>query len=327
MQDPLVSVIIPVYNVEQYFSYCMASVLKQSYQNMEIILVDDESTDSSGAMCDAFARQDSRVKVIHKQNGGLSSARNAGIECMTGKYVLFIDSDDYVRIDHVQLLLHYAMKDKADLVVGSYMKVVGDQAYDKTSKPTQHFIFNRRESQYQMLARKVPMYAVAKLYKTELFKNIRFPEGKLYEDVPTSWNVSKLVERVTYVDVPIYYYRQRPGSIVNTRFHKGRMDQVYAAEDIFHEVRGDKYLCKVAASRCFFSMADNYSLVTRDFPDERRYLRDGLKQYKRDVIADRSASKSLKLMALAVYLSPEIVRLLGKCYKKYNKMRWKAKRD
>lgn len=326
MQYPLVSVIVPVYNVEQYFSYCMASILEQSYKNLEIILVDDESTDSSGAMCDAYARQDSRVKVIHKRNGGLSSARNAGIENMTGKYVVFIDSDDYIRVDHVQLLLKYAQKDNSDLVIASYAKVAGDQVYNKITKPDKHIIFNRNEIQYEMLSRKVPMYAVAKLYKAELFRDIRFPEGKLYEDIPTSWGVSKLVDRVTYIDIPIYYYRQRLGSIVNTKFQKGRMDQVYAVEDIYHEVRGDKCLCRVAASRCFFCMADNYSLVTKDFPEERCYLRDGLKQYKHDVIKDKSASISLKLMALVAYISPECVRLLGKCYKKYNKVRWKFQR-
>lgn len=122
---PLISIIMPVYNVEQYLNYCMESILAQDYKNLEIILIDDGSTDSSGDMCDEYAKNDSRIKVIHKKNGGLSSARNIGIEVMTGKYMTFVDPDDYIRIDYVSRMYKYILEDETDLVVCSYKKILG----------------------------------------------------------------------------------------------------------------------------------------------------------------------------------------------------------
>lgn len=325
MQEPLVSVIIPIYNVEQYLAYCMESVLAQTYKMLEIVLVDDGSTDKSGEMCDCYQKQDDRVRVIHKKNGGLSSARNAGIKIMTGEYVVFIDSDDYVSTSYVEILMDYAKKDQADLVISSYEKVIGNCAYEGIVKFDIHRTFNSDSLQYGMLARKIPMYACGKLYKAMLFNAVQFPEGKLYEDVPTSWEISKCIERATYINAKLYFYRQRPDSIVNAEFHCGRMEQLYAAERILEEVKGSERFSIIAASRCFFCAADNYALVTKDYCEEKLYLRDSLIKYRGAVLKDSTSGISLKVMAIATYISPVLVRLMGKGYKIYNQMLWRMK--
>ena len=325
MQNSLVSVIIPVYNVEKYFAYCMESVLRQTYRNLEIILVDDGSTDGSGRMCDEYAQLDTRVKVIHKKNEGPSVARNVALEQMRGEYIVFVDSDDYVRLDYVEILLTYAVKDGSDMVFGNYMKIVGDLPYSQIMPPKKHLIYSREDLKLFVISRKIPMYADCKLYKAVLFEKIRFPVGKLYEEIPTIWNVLKIVQQATYVDTALYFYRQHAGSIVNTRFNKQRMDLVYATEQLYSEVKEEPILGKAAAARCFFSVADNYTLITRDFPREKKYLEKGIRKYRKAVLQDPYSAASLKLMAMISYISPKLVRIAGRCYKQYHWMRWKAK--
>lgn len=321
---PLISIIIPVYNVEQYLDYCMESVLVQDYKNLEIILIDDGSTDSSGNMCDEYAKNDSRVKVIHKKNGGLSSARNIGIEVMTGKYLTFVDSDDYIRIDYVSRMYKYILEDDTDLVVCSYKKILGEESYRNISnRRTQHYVYDAEMVRYKMIARQIPMYAHGKLYRARLIGWLNFPEGRLYEDVPTIWNVVKHIEKVTYATDELYFYRQRVDSIVNGKYKHRRMDQVYFAEQIYDEVKNVQELKYAAGTKCFFSAVDNYALVSEKFPDDKKYLENVIRRFRGEVVKDSSAEKNLKIMALVSYFNLRLVRILGRLYKKSNYRKWK----
>ena len=332
VKPPLVSVIVPVYNVEQYLEYCLNSILYQTYKKLEIILIDDASTDGSGRICDRYAAKDQRVRVIHRENAGLSAARNAGIEVMNGEWVTFVDSDDYIRCDMIEKMVMIALKDGSDIALVLHKKTAlnlefrrsgikeSDQNHDKSGKKRGEGIrrkkYDRRSFQLDILSGKLAMYSHGKLYKSSLFESIRFPEGKLYEDVPTTWAVSKIINKASFLGEELYFYRQRIGSIVNAPFKPGRMDQVYAAEAIYEEVKGDEELEPIAASRCFFSAADNYSLVTKEFPKEAGYLKDAIKKYRKGVLRDKRAGKNLKLMAMVAGMGPAPVRLLGKMYKK-----------
>ena len=319
---PLISIIIPVYNVELYLDYCLQSVLSQDYTNLEIILVDDGSTDSSGQMCDKYGEQDARIKVVHQGNGGLSYARNIGMQMMTGEYFAFIDSDDYVRSDYISHMYRLIDEDKSVMVVCSYKKVIGNEDYTIISEDdNNHSVYNREEIKLEMVSRKIPMYAHGKLYKRELKDYTQFPIGKHFEDVPTSWNVIKNIEKVTYTDAKLYYYRQRPDSIVNMDFNPTRMDQVYFSEQIFEDIEDDTPLKNAAGSRCFFASADNYSLVSDKYPKEKEYLENAIKKYRKYVFEDKRAEKSLKIMALISIFGVGLVGILGRAYKKKNQNR------
>ena len=198
MKD-LISVIIPVYNVEKYIEKCIYSVINQTYKNIEIILVDDGSTDISGKICDDFEKKDYRIKVIHKKNGGLSDARNVGIDVSTGKYIVFIDSDDYVDKKHIEYLYNMITKNNADISICQFNIVYENsdiQITDFTKKDTIKIFDNKKALETMLYNKKFCNSACTKMYKKELFDDIRFPIGKLYEDLGTTY---KLIEKTTKV--------------------------------------------------------------------------------------------------------------------------------
>jgi len=323
--NPLVSVIIPVYNVEKYLEKCMNSVLEQTYTNLEIILIDDGSTDQSGIMCDIYAERDARVKVIHKQNGGLSEARNWGLDNMTGEFLVFVDSDDYIHKDFVARLLDYIIEKKCDVVAGGYIKTITeindtieniDCSGDK--------VVGAREAVLKLLYRKgVPGYAWGKMYCSNLFKEIRFPVGKLFEDGITTYKVLKKTTQIGIVDYPVYYYRQRLDSIVNVEYKPSRMDAVYHAMQILEDVEDDTEYKRAAEAYVFFAVMDNYSLVNSMFVEDKKNLEKQIRKYRGVVFRNKKAGMALRIMALIAYFpSLSLVRYLGKVYKQINYKKW-----
>lgn len=215
----LISVIVPVYNIEKYIARCIESILKQSYKELEILLVDDGSTDSSGKICEAYARQDARIKVIHRENGGLSAARNTGIACAEGSYISFVDGDDWIDATMYEDMAGLAKKQGADLVVCRYRCIYKDHEVDgSTGKVT---VFDQPLSmliQYLKEEEEVLIQHAAwnKLYKKELLGTERFPEGKWYEDVVFSARILSRVQKGVYLDSALYnYVCEREDSIMN----------------------------------------------------------------------------------------------------------------
>ena len=217
-QDILVSVIVPVYNVEEYLGRCVESILAQTYSNLEVILVDDGAKDSSGRICDAFAQKDPRVRVIHKENGGLSSARNAGIEVATGDWLEFVDSDDWLEPDAVGSMLELALKHQVELVVGGRWDVSAKTGIKKKGLcPKVQEVLSGEE-----LVRRIFRWdncdssACDKLFARRLFREIRFPYGVICEDVPVMYRIVLDAGRAALLDRPIYNYFHRSGSITYT---------------------------------------------------------------------------------------------------------------
>ena len=214
-QDALISVIVPVYNVEAYLARCVDSILAQSHENLEIILVDDGTKDSSGAICDAYAQKDARVRVIHKENGGLSSARNAGIEAAKGEYLAFVDSDDWIEPEMYRHMLSLAKKYDTKLVCcGRYAvsqrtggKKIGlcppkEEQITAEEMVSRMFTWNGCDSS-----------AWDKLYHHSLFQEFRYPVGKVCEDVPVTYRIVLRAGYVAMDDQPFYNYFHRAGSI------------------------------------------------------------------------------------------------------------------
>lgn len=316
IQEPLVSIIVPVYNVEPYLDKCVQSILKQSYKNLEIILVDDGSTDASGTMCEEYAQMDLRVKVIHKVNGGLSSARNMGLEVMSGFFFTFVDSDDYIHSECIKRLYSYMLQDKTDLCVCEPRRFKFTPSETSSVLATsRHYIYDKESARRNTLARKIPMYACGKLFTANLKEHIRFPEGKLYEDMPVIWHVIKHIKCMTYVQEGLYYYRQRSGSILHSPYNHNRMEQLYNAERILSEFSKQDPLHKTAASLCFFCAADNYVLVAKEYQEDIIYLKKAIIEYRKYVIDDSNAKMSLKVMAALSYICLYMVRIIGRIYK------------
>lgn len=215
----MISVIIPIYNVDQYLSQCMQSVLSQSYKELEIILVDDGSTDKCPALCDEYEKKDARVRVIHKKNGGLSDARNVGMKMATGEWVYFVDSDDWLPQDAIQKLFHFARENYCDVVQGGlYYAYQNHLLYRKASEKEQkQTVLGRNEAMRELIINdRVKNFAWGKLYKFDLLKDLPFPVGKYFEDSFWQHLVMDRVERYGIIDEPLYYYRQRGDSISGT---------------------------------------------------------------------------------------------------------------
>ena len=219
-QNTLISVIVPVYKVEAYLPKCVDSLLAQTYQNLEIILVDDGSPDNCGAICEEYAARDPRIRVIHKENGGLSSARNAGIDVANGVFLGFVDSDDWLDPHAYEWLLSMAQEEDVKLVCGGrydYYSWSGEQKVGLC--PQKREVISGEE-----LARRIFLWnnvdsaAWDKLYHRSLFQQIRYPLGVVSEDLPTTYRIGLEAQRVGMLNKPIYYYCHRAGSITTASF-------------------------------------------------------------------------------------------------------------
>lgn len=225
-EKTLVSVIIPIYNVELYLEECIKSVINQTYKNLEIILIDDGSIDKSGEICDRFAKQDSRIKVIHKENEGLSVARNTGIDIAKGEYIQFVDADDYIDINMIKETCEKAIKYDIDIVTfGHYILNNGETHCEEYNNEIVEFN-NIEAIQELMKDNVIRNYAWEKLIKRELFTEIRFPEGKRYEDIATTPLLFEKAKNVLLFNKPLYYYRQREGSILHEQTDELRIEYI-----------------------------------------------------------------------------------------------------
>lgn len=224
--DSCISIIVPIYNVEQYLRECVDSILAQSYQNLEIILVDDGSPDRCGAICDEYAAADPRIKVIHKVNGGLSDARNAGLEVATGDYIGFVDSDDWIAPDMFSYLLKGLEENEAEIAMCNVIKFTEKKYWDERVMPRR--VYTGEEALDALFSDRMENYAWNKLYKAALWQDIRFPVGKNFEDILTTYKTFEKATRVVQLLGAKYYYRIRTDSISGNRGFKNRQ-QIYQA--------------------------------------------------------------------------------------------------
>ena len=236
--NDIVSIIVPVYNVEKYLEKCIYSILNQSYKNIEIILVDDGSTDDSGKICDHFSNVDHRISVIHKKNGGLSDARNAALDIAKGTYVTFVDSDDYIKVDYVQYLYTLLKKYDADISICEF------DYMDESGKRINHPLANNKEMEFnqkkalkKLLGQKLYTNSSSgKLFKMEYFADIRYPFGKLYEDTLTIYKLFLKAKKISFGARPLYCYIYHEQSISKSGFSPKQMECIYNTEIMISDV-------------------------------------------------------------------------------------------
>lgn len=229
-----VSIIVPVYNVEKYVYDCIKSIVNQTYKDIEIILVNDGSTDSSGKICDDWKQNDSRIKVIHKENGGISEARNSGIDIAIGDIYVFVDSDDLICNDMIETLVFYQQKYDADIVQAPYMEFINEEDINIVKKDIKSTVVTGIEAIKNIYDKNLALESTVvwnKAYKAKLFNKIRFPKGKIHEDEFTTYKLFYLSKKVAYIDKVVYLYRKRPGSIMDKGFSIKRFQWLEAHEE------------------------------------------------------------------------------------------------
>lgn len=226
--QPLISVIIPIYKAEKYIEKCVRRVMEQTYQNLEIILVDDGSPDESGAICEALGKEDARIRVLHKENGGAATARNAGLDVMTGAYIAFVDADDYMELNYIETLYQTLAENQAQVAICNFYTVDedGNTAHidnlhdaQETENGCETAVFTGNEIILQDLQGHWEHVAPwGKLYQADLFEGVRYPQWPAYEDEPVFIRVFDKVDKAAATKEKLYYYVQHAGSLMNTAY-------------------------------------------------------------------------------------------------------------
>lgn len=238
--NELVSIIVPIYNVSEYLEKCIMSLINQTYKNIEIILVNDGSTDNSLDICKKYETEDKRIVVLNKINGGLSDARNYGIERAKGKYITCVDSDDYVTDDYVEFMYNNLKKDDADISICKHI-VLFDNNTQISTATHKKYILNPKDTLEMLLYDEdMDVSAVAKLYKKELFEGIKYPKGQLFEDAATTYKLIDKASKITFESEGKYFYIIRQDSITNRRFDERKADLIKSTKQMTEYIR-NKY--------------------------------------------------------------------------------------
>lgn len=312
MSSELISVIVPVYNVEKYIDKCIGSLLNQTYKNLEIFLVDDGSTDSSSGICDRYALSDPRIKVIHKENGGQSDARNVALDLISGEYVLFVDSDDFVESEYIEFL--YALLKSCDADISICSSKFLNENYEVLKKKVWKFEkkeLNNREALFELLHTKYfSCEPWDKLFKSSLFEDIRFPKGKIFEDLGTVYKVFLKSSKVVFGNKAYYNYLCRNGSTMNDTFRISRLQSAYFVEEMVQVVT-EKYpdLKKMGDCRRFTTYVGLLRLVDKHkYPDIYSEMWIKIKKYRKTVLIYKYARLKQKIYALASLLGSGILK-------------------
>ena len=307
----LVSIIVPVYNTEQYLDDCIKSIIFQTYKNIEIILIDDGSTDMSGEKCDEWKARDERILVIHQENKGLSAARNKGIEISGGDWIVFIDSDDVVGLDYVACLYELTQKYEVSIAQcgrGDIQGNIREYAVAEKKISSSEFLLS---SYYQTTA-------WGKIYKRILFEKERYPAGMIHEDMAVTYKLVYEAKNVAFTNKVLYFVRQRPGSITRKeRFYKERLVVLqFLKEQIeFFEEKEENELVKKGYRNYAIALLENYNKTKREIKDKE--IKSKIKkEYQRIcyrvIREDDIISLKTRILLLLCFMFPELWQLLMK---------------
>lgn len=259
---PKLSVIVPVYNVEQYIHKCVDSILSQTYADFELILVNDGSPDNCGKICDEYASKDNRVKVIHKQNGGVSEARNIGLDAVTGEYISFIDPDDWIDKDMYEQTLGYMANNDLDIVCFDVEEVRTNKSFVRY-KYAGNKSFTSYEALYEILIDGIDNSPCNKIYKKYTWEGVRFPVGRRFEDVATIYKTFHNAKTVGYMRKAYYHYFRREGSAIALSFDAQRRSENFIGYKERYEFA--QVHCKEAVDRCkMFAVKTALSAITAE---------------------------------------------------------------
>ena len=324
ISDKLISIIVPVYNVEKYLEKCVYSILNQSYKNLEVILVNDGSNDNSGKICDELSREDSRIKVYHKDNGGLSDARNYGVAKANGEYVGFVDSDDYIDQYMYENLYKAIRKYNTQIAECGITRVYKNNKLRPHYDGEEYSLVVDREGYLKEYLENKKVYgaAVCKLLSIDLAKVLKFPDGKVYEDVFYTLELLKKVDKYTLISGNYYYYYIRGNSITTKKFSSRDMDYIEIIDKIgeytlnnYSKLKEKLFIRQGFAYLSIF----NQIIQLNDYRQIPEYsiIIDKLKNIRSNIIFNKLAPKSLKIAIILLNINEGLYKKVLKKYKKY----------
>lgn len=315
MNTPLVSVIVPCYKVEKYIHKCVDSIISQTYKNLEIWLIDDGSPDNCGKICDDYAKKDQRIIVIHKPNGGLSDARNVAIEKATGEYITFVDSDDWLSNDAIEVMVSTMYASEAEIVVSNF-NFVSEKNNDSRiafRMKKQIASYTSKESLIDLFyQRNMETGAWGKLYNSGLWKDLRFPVGRIFEDIPTIYKTFFRAKKIVVISSSLYNYLLRDTSIMGESFNPKKMDAIYCSKAMLDDVLSishDNDICKAARCR-YVSMCFNTIFQTSPCSPEESHIWNEIITNRFLVLKDLCARKKTTIALLLSFFGTKFLRLL-----------------
>lgn len=322
----LVSVIIPVYNVENFLDRCISSVVGQTFYNLEIILIDDGSPDKCPEICDTWAKKDSRIVVLHQLNRGLSAARNSGLKIASGSYIMLLDSDDYIAPFAVELLLEAAKQTKSDMAICGFVKGSEENYSFREKELGTVETINNETALFRIYSDNTSAmkYGAAwgKLCNRFLYDSIFFPEGKIFEDIYTTHKLLYRCNQIAVLDTPLIYYFQRPDSIMNTKFNLQKLDYLQALVERldFFAAHNLEELESIAYDELLHSLIWEYSR-TRDMLNNKegmKYVASLFRQVYEKGYASRRYPKETARFLAVFNKNPEWIILYWKISGKLN---------
>ena len=306
MDTPLISVIVPVYNVERYINRCIESIVNQTYQNLEIIIIDDGSHDNCPKICDEWEQQDNRIKVVHKLNGGVSSARNAGLNICSGAFITFVDSDDWIDLDTIEDAVYTAKKNEADVICYDfYFEYLDSETLKLKTKPV---VLLGNEILEKYIFDEIRPEVSNKLYASSVIDDLRFNIEEGYgEDVAFNYNVLKNAKALINMGVCKYHYLQNSGSSSTTPFiTESRAKSYKVFENILIDCEKDDNLHNAAVWRFTVATFAILSRVLFDISITDKYyndIADAFRRYKSEIIKCKLVSKRHKMMVIMISIN------------------------
>lgn len=318
--NELISVVVPIYNVEQYLRKCIDSILNQTYKNIEIILIDDGSLDSCPKICDEYIDKDSRIRVFHKKNGGLSDARNYGIERAKGKYITFIDSDDYIETDYIEYLIELINKFNVKISACGHNICFARKIIKKSSHATKKI--SKEEALEDILYDKeIDICSWGKLYDIELFNGIRFPKGKIFEDTATTYLLLDKCDFIAVGDSCKYNYVMRDNSITTKKFNIKKM-QLIEMTEIMCDYLSNKYpnLTNACNRRLMWAYLSTYTKIVytnkNEYKKEKKIIKNYIIRNRKNCLKDNKLSRRDNVSLIIYPLGDFFFKLSWNIYKK-----------
>ena len=297
----MISIIVPVYNVEPYLRKCLDSIVGQKYSDLEILVIDDGSTDESGAICDEYAKKDSRIRVFHTSNFGLSAARNLGVENARGDYLGFVDSDDWIEPDMYEALLNCAEETKSDVSCCGYYRHYSNKEIERPITSVKSSYEGEALIPAAMKVNVFGLYAWNKLYKRCLFNDCMFPQGMLFEDIATIWRILVKCGRVSCVPNCLYHYNIRKNSLGNTKSMKNFADRWIAFRDRYYVMaEKSEELRQICTKGCLDTIGYTWRWLHTVDKEERKERGDVIQEMRSFAIANR---KNMRLCSIATRIS------------------------
>lgn len=318
VEQDLITVVVPVYNVELWLDRCINSIINQTYRNLEIVLVDDGATDNSGVMCDGWKTIDNRIKVLHKVNGGLSDARNAGIKIATGKYITFVDSDDSIDLDMIEYLYQLLIKHKCGMSLCSHRVFFEKSNKVKSLGNGKEEVLSAEECIKKMCYHdSVDTSAWGKLYERDLFNNIEYPVGKLFEDIGTTYKTFIASERIACGYKDKYTYYIRPNSITTRGFNIRKLDLLEMTDNMAEDVLKvfpdlDKAVLRRRVYARFSTL--NQLLNVEGYAKEKYELMSFISKNKLQILNNIKTPKRDKLAILLLWMNFAVYKFCWNLY-------------